>query len=233
MSTSEKKDFLFLGGHPCLDFLNTRPVVKGRPVEQLTGFEDLVRWLVQAGRLDSRSSADALKRWGDSPEGARIAERARSFRETLRHMADGIVRERGVAAEGPAAINFVLTENEGTLRLERHAGAFRTRFVAKPTHAISVLGNVAEAAADLMSSRDSALDPQVRQPGLRPLLLRRDPQPPPAMVRHEDLRQPDEGPRVPQTASETIDRDPGELCFRRGTRRRLSLPLRLGRDAAR
>ena len=157
MTQPEKRDFLFLAGHPCLDFLNTRPVVQGRPIEQLTGFEDLVRWLTQAGRLDSRSSADALKRWGDTPDGARIAERARSFRETLRHMADGIVRDRGIAAEGPAAINFVLAENEGTLRLERHAGAFRTRFVAKPTHAISVLGNVAEAAADLMSSRDPRL----------------------------------------------------------------------------
>ena len=116
-------------------------------------------------------------------------------------MADGIVRERGIAAEGPAAINFVLAENEGSLRLERHAGAFRTRFAAKPTHPISLLGNVAEAAADLMSSRDARLIRKCGNPDCVALLLRRDPQPSPAMVRHEDLRQPDEGPCVPQTAS--------------------------------
>jgi predicted RNA-binding Zn ribbon-like protein len=157
VSTTPKTDFVFLAGHPALDFLNTRPVVHGRPVEQLGGLEDLVRWLTRAGRLDSRGAADALKRWAETAEGPRIAERARAFRETLRHMAEGIVRERGVAAEGPAAINFILAENDGTLRLERHSGAFRTRFAARPTHAISLLGSVAEAAADLMSTRDLPL----------------------------------------------------------------------------
>lgn len=151
---SERVDPVFLAGHPCLDFLNTRPVVKGRTVELLGGFEEFVRWLTRAGRLDSRSAADAMKRWGDSPDGSRIAERARAFRETPRHMAEEILKDRGIAAEGPAAINFILAENEGTLRLERHGGGFRTRFAAKPTQPISLLGNVAEAAADLMSSRD-------------------------------------------------------------------------------
>jgi predicted RNA-binding Zn ribbon-like protein len=154
---SDRVDLLFLAGHPCLDFMNTRPVVKGRTVEQLGGFEELVRWLTRSGRLDTRSAADAVKRWGDSPEGMRIAERARAFRETLRHMAEGIIKDRGVAAEGPAAINSILAENEGTLRLERQGGGFRTRFASRPTHPISLLGNVAEAAADLMSSRDLSL----------------------------------------------------------------------------
>jgi predicted RNA-binding Zn ribbon-like protein len=157
VSTPPEPDFLFLAGHPCLDFLNTRPVVKGRAIELLGELEDLIRWLTRVGRLDSRAAADATKRWAESAEGARLVERARAFRETLRHMAEGIVRERGVAAEGPAAINFLLAENEGTMRLERHAGAFRTRFAAKPTHAISLLGSVAEAAADLLSARDPKL----------------------------------------------------------------------------
>jgi predicted RNA-binding Zn ribbon-like protein len=157
VSTTHKPDFLFLSGHPSLDFLNTRPTAQGRTVEQLGGIEDLVRWLTRAGRLDSRGASDALKRWAETAEGARIAERARGFRETLRHMAEGIVRERGIAAEGPAAINFLLAENEGTLRLERHAGAFRTRFAAKPTQAISLLGLLAEAAADLLSARNHHL----------------------------------------------------------------------------
>jgi predicted RNA-binding Zn ribbon-like protein len=61
---------------------------------------------------------------------------------------------RGSGGEAPPAINSILAENEGTLRLERHGSGFRTRFAAKPMHPISLLGNVAEAAADLMSSRD-------------------------------------------------------------------------------
>ena len=150
----EKAEFLFLAGHPCLDFLNTRPLVKAQPVELLASLEEFLRWLTRAGRIDARGSADALKRWNDGPEGERITERARAFRETLRHMTDGLVKGRGASTEGVAAINFILAENDGNLRLERHGGGFRTRFAARPTSSITLLGSVAEAAADLLSRKD-------------------------------------------------------------------------------
>lgn len=153
----ERPDFLFLAGNTCLDFLNTRPSYKGQAVEQLATFEDFLRWLTRAGRIDPRAATDALKRWGEGPEGARITERARSFRETLRHMADGLVRGRGVSTEGLAAINFTLAENDGSLRLERYGQGFRTRFAARPTQPISLLGAVAESAADLLSKGDLRL----------------------------------------------------------------------------
>ncbi len=155
--TGERAEFLFLAGHPCLDFLNTRPVAKGQAVELLPDFEAFIRWLSRAGRLDGRGAADALKRWNEAPEGARIAERARALRETLRHMVDGLTKSRGVSTEGLAAINFILAENDGNLRLERAGGGFRTRFTARPTHPISLLGSVAEAAADLLGTRDPRL----------------------------------------------------------------------------
>jgi predicted RNA-binding Zn ribbon-like protein len=151
---AEKTEFLFLAGHPCLDFLNTRPVVRGRAVELLTSLDEFLRWLTRAGRIDARGAADALKRWNDASEGARIVERARGFRETLRHMTEGLVRGRVVSTEGLAAINFILAENDGNLRLERQGGGFRTRFAARPTSAITLLGSVAEAAADLLSRSD-------------------------------------------------------------------------------
>jgi predicted RNA-binding Zn ribbon-like protein len=158
--TADRPDFQFIAGNTCLDFLNTRPVVRGAAVEQLETFEDFIRWLTRAGRIDARSGAEALKRWGEGPEGPRIAERARSFRETLRHMADGIVRGRGISTEGLAAINFILAENDGSLRLERQGPGFRTRFASRPTQPIALLGAVAEAAADLLC-------------GGRPQLIRR------------------------------------------------------------
>lgn len=153
----DRADFVFLAGHPCLDFLNTRPFVRGQAVDRLPDLEAFIRWLGRAGRLDSRLAADALKRWGENPEGARIAERARAFRETLRHTIDGLTRGRGVSTEGFAAINFILAENDGNLRLERTSGGFRTRFTARPTHPISLLGNVAEAAADLLCTKKPEL----------------------------------------------------------------------------
>jgi predicted RNA-binding Zn ribbon-like protein len=151
---TDRTEFLFLAGHPCLDFLNTRPLVKGHAVELLGTLEEFLRWLTRAGRIDARAAGDAAKKWNDGPEGARITERARTFRETLRHMADGLVKSRGVSTEGLAAINFILAENDGNLRLERHGGGFRTRFAARPTNPIILLGSVAEAAADLLSRSD-------------------------------------------------------------------------------
>jgi predicted RNA-binding Zn ribbon-like protein len=149
---AEKTDFLFLAGHPCLDFLNTRLLVKGQPFELLPSLEEFLRWLTRAGRIDTKTAADALKRWNDSADGVRTVERARVFRETLRHMTEGLVRSRGVSTEGVAAINFILAENDGNLRLERHGGGFRTRFAARPTSPITLLGTLAEAAADLLSN---------------------------------------------------------------------------------
>jgi len=156
-STVEPMDFLFLAGHPVLDFLNTRPLLKGRVVEQLGTLEQFTRWLIRAGRIDAKGAAEALRRWNDGPDGERIAERARAFRETLRSMTDGLVGGRGASTEGVAAINFVLAENDGNLRLERHGSKFRTRFAARSTSPISLLGTVAEAAADLLSRANLAL----------------------------------------------------------------------------
>jgi predicted RNA-binding Zn ribbon-like protein len=154
---TEKTDFLFLAGHPCLDFLNTRPVLKGHTLELLGSFEDFLRWLTRSGRLDSKAAAEAHKRWAEGPEAERVAERARSFRETLRHMADGIAKGRGVSTEGIAAISSILAENEGTLRLEKSGAGFRTRFAARPSQPIALLGTIAEAAANLLSSHDLRL----------------------------------------------------------------------------
>jgi len=94
---TESADFLFLAGDSCLDFINRRPILKGRTTDLLMTFEDFVRWLTRAGRMDSRSAAEALKRWGEAPEGVTVIERARSFRETLRQMVDGLVRGRVVS----------------------------------------------------------------------------------------------------------------------------------------
>ena len=154
---TEGPDFVFLAGNTCLDFVNTRPLVKGQAVELLATFDDFVRWLVRAARIDARASADALKRWGEGPEGEKVTERARAFRETLRHMAEGLVKSRGLSTEGLAAINFILAENDGSLRLERQGYGFRTRFVARPTQPVALLGTVAETAAELLSNGDMRL----------------------------------------------------------------------------
>jgi predicted RNA-binding Zn ribbon-like protein len=153
----KKPDFAFVSGNPCLDFVNTRSTVKGKPVELLQTFDDFVRWLTRADRLDGRASGESLKKWADGPEGAQITQRARSFRETLRQMIDGVSRGRDVSTEALAAINFILAENDGNLRLERQTASYRLRFAARPTKPIALLGGLAEAAAELLCRNDLRL----------------------------------------------------------------------------
>ena len=43
--------FLFVGNHLALDFLNTRPVQNGEPMELLSDFGALLRWFQAAGLL--------------------------------------------------------------------------------------------------------------------------------------------------------------------------------------
>ena len=155
--TFRKVDFPFVGGTLVLDFLNTRPFVKGRPAELLETFDDLLSWLTRTACLDAHASPELLKRWSEGPEGPVITERARAFRETLRQMIEGIIRGRGISTEGLAAINFILAENDGSLRLERHGLGFRTRFAARPTQPIALLGGLAEGAADLLCDVDLRL----------------------------------------------------------------------------
>jgi predicted RNA-binding Zn ribbon-like protein len=153
----KRTDFSFLSGHTCLDFVNTQPSIKGQPIELLQTFDDFARWLTRAGLLDGRASSESLRKWSDGPEGEKITERARAFREALRRMIDAVSQGSDVPTEHAAAINFILAENDGNLRLERHGNAFRMRFAARPTQPIALLGGVAEAAAELLCRNDLKL----------------------------------------------------------------------------
>src|ERR1700757_1905088 len=76
--------FLFVGNHLALDFLNTRPVQNGEPLELLSDFSALLRWFQAAGLLDSREVADLQRRLGESAIARQTVEAMREFRERLR-----------------------------------------------------------------------------------------------------------------------------------------------------
>ena len=54
------KDFVFVGNHACLDFINTELVLNGTPADLLETFEDLLDWLVKSQTLSKRLSAASL-----------------------------------------------------------------------------------------------------------------------------------------------------------------------------
>jgi len=77
--------FLFVGNHLALDFLNTRPVQNGEPMELLSDFGDLLRWFQASGLLSSREMANLQRQSGESATAQRTLEAIREFRERLRN----------------------------------------------------------------------------------------------------------------------------------------------------
>ena len=64
MALSDSRDgFLFLGNHLSLDFLNTRPVIDGAPVELLPDGVSLARWLAAAELIPTSAVARLAREW--------------------------------------------------------------------------------------------------------------------------------------------------------------------------
>jgi predicted RNA-binding Zn ribbon-like protein len=75
--------FLFVGNDLTLDFVNTRPVQNGEPMELLSDFAALLRWFRAAGLLSTQEMANLLLQ-GESVAARRTLEAMRRFREKLR-----------------------------------------------------------------------------------------------------------------------------------------------------
>ena len=79
-----KDGFLFLGNQLALDFLNTRPVQNGEPLELLPDFSALLRWFQVAGLISSREATRIEREFGQSGEARQMREEVRALREVLR-----------------------------------------------------------------------------------------------------------------------------------------------------
>jgi predicted RNA-binding Zn ribbon-like protein len=70
---------LFLGGHPALDFLNTRPTPGGEPVELIGDGRSYAEWLERAGLLQGTTASTLERRFGQAALDAAAAQ-ARKLR---------------------------------------------------------------------------------------------------------------------------------------------------------
>src|SRR5262249_17906035 len=88
--------FLFVGNHLCLDFINTEMVVGGQPVDRLVNFETLVAWLFQTGTLEERHVEDILKNWKGTRQEESSFRNALTLRMRLREMAERLAKGKSV-----------------------------------------------------------------------------------------------------------------------------------------
>ena len=149
-----KDGFLFLGNEPVLDFLNTRPVQDGTPVELLPDFGAVLRWFRAAELLDSEQVARLKRQW----EGTSAARQATEVMKDLRER----WREEILAWEGGRAtrshtlndLNELLGKHPMLTRLTKNGTAHSTKLWFEVREPLDLLAPLAHSAATLFATGD-------------------------------------------------------------------------------
>ncbi|MEO6307999.1 MAG: ABATE domain-containing protein [Nitrospiraceae bacterium] len=151
-----RQPFLFVGNHPCLDFINTQMIVRGNSTDLLGGCEDLVSWLVQASMVDKVQSAVVMTLWNHKDR-EQLFEQGIIFRGTLREMAARIIARKSIPDSAVASINQILSRCPGYSQLVYKKGGFERQFQSQAKQKDGLLAPLAEAASHLLCSSTLSL----------------------------------------------------------------------------
>jgi predicted RNA-binding Zn ribbon-like protein len=100
--------FFFLGNQLALDFLNTYPVLNGKPTELLTDFKALLRWFRAAGLLTAGEANQLHRQWGMTSRARRTVKEVQHLREELRKQTIAWERGRPVQAAIITELNCMM-----------------------------------------------------------------------------------------------------------------------------
>lgn len=148
--------FLFVGNHPCLDFVNTQMVVRGNPTDLLGTFDDYIAWLVQARQIE-KVEAESASRGLNNKEKEGVLRQAKAFRTTLRDMVEHLVRRDTIPGSALVEINRLLSRRQGYPQVSQIKGKFEQTVIATGSHTDSVLTPLADIASDLLCNVDRSL----------------------------------------------------------------------------
>jgi predicted RNA-binding Zn ribbon-like protein len=142
-----KDGFLFLGNQLVLDFVNTRPVQDGEPMELLRDFSALLRWFQAAGLLSSRELVDLQQRWGESGRARRVVESMRKLRERLRKEIIAWEGGRAVNDSTIRELNRLMADHPMRTRLKAGGKRPSTELYFKPQQPEDLVAPLAHSAA--------------------------------------------------------------------------------------
>jgi predicted RNA-binding Zn ribbon-like protein len=131
--------FLFLGGHPAIDFLNTEIVADGAPLDLLGDPSALARWFTAAEIRDVPVTARTL---------AAVKRLRTELREAVLRRAEGHSLKKSTIE----ALNEALRRGKGALRLRPDGGELELVFEVEEPEALFVL---ARAAAEFFTMADT------------------------------------------------------------------------------
>jgi predicted RNA-binding Zn ribbon-like protein len=144
--------FLFVGNQLIVDFVNTLPVIDGRPVELLPDAGTLARWLVAAG-LCAHSPAEAWKAVPSASQ-ARDMKALRAFREVVRSELFSLENGSGVTADFVQILNEHLKRHPTVSCLAVEGGSIAKRRHFRPQRPADTFGPLAEDMAQVLTDRD-------------------------------------------------------------------------------
>ena len=149
-----KDGFLFLGNQLALDFVNTRPVQNGEPMELLADFTALLRWFQAADLLSSRAATHLKQQWGQSVEARRVLAETRALREALRKeilaWEDGDAIHHSTVTE----LNRLMAKHPMRARLRGNGKGPSMELYFSPQQPEDLLAPLAHSAAMLLTSVD-------------------------------------------------------------------------------
>lgn len=143
-----------IADHPALDLLNTVVRTEAGLIDTWQSDDDVLRWLVRAGLLDSKT-APQLRRGS-------LLSAARTLRETVRPLV--AARKSGKRLD-PAALNQFLGKGRSHQELLRAGAALAVARRYDPATPEGVLAPLAESAADLLVHADFDLVRRCEGPG--------------------------------------------------------------------
>jgi len=132
--------FVFIGGHPAIDLLNTEKMQNGQPADLLASSEDVFRWLKEVGGRDVRSPLSLPK--------------VKELRAAARSLITTLARGGRAGRRDLAIINAALSRGRGSFQLKIAKGAIHTHFQPEADDALFLL---ASHIADFLASADLTL----------------------------------------------------------------------------
>ena len=149
--------FVFRAKQPSLDFVNTKVMQHGKPVELLQDFAGLVDWLVRSELLPRADADRALELWNERSEGRRLHETALELRSRLQEMAENLAHGKRVPKPSIEAINAALRHPIGPLEVRPASNGFELRRRAELSRPAQLLGPIARSAAELLCGPERKL----------------------------------------------------------------------------
>jgi predicted RNA-binding Zn ribbon-like protein len=140
-----RHDFLFLGGHPVLDLLNTQMIIRGEPVDALSDPEALRKWLV-ASKLVGKTAQTRVT--------TSILRDVKRLRGHVRAIVDAMADGKKPEPAPVSAINRQLRRGPGSLALRQDGARFVFGFEPARTAATDLRFLIAHAAAEFLAGAD-------------------------------------------------------------------------------